>query len=157
MRKLLSLVLGAFMSTQAQAEDKWGVATAQDNGKPLIYRYILSPPSGVRISDYPDMVAMTWVFDASVRNGLPEPGTNSRMVELEELLEKTLESKKNAYLTISVTGNGRKEWQWYSRDVSETMKLINEVLSGRVAYPIEISRQSDPGWSAYFDIVNAAR
>jgi hypothetical protein len=157
MRKLLSLLIGLFVSSQAHAADRWGVATSEDNGKPLIYRYILKPPSGIRISDYPDMIAISWEFDASVRNGMPDAGTNTRMIELEEVLEKKLEGSKNAFLTLSVTGNGRKEWQWYSRNVGETMGLINEALSGRTPFPIQISRQSDPKWSAYFDVLKAVK
>ena len=157
MRKLLALIFGSLVSLQAQAETKWGVATAQDNGKPLIYRYIASPPAGIRITDYPHLVAISWTFDGSIRNGMPEPDVNERMIQLEDLLEKALESKKNAFMTLIVTGNGRKEWQWYSRDVSETMQLINEALKDIAPFPIEISLQSDPNWSAYFDIIKAVK
>jgi hypothetical protein len=156
-RTLIGLLLGLAISMQTQAEDRWAVATGSDNGRPLIYRYILAPPEGIKIGQYPNLLGISWKYDGSARSGMPDPATNQRMVLLEELLEKKLEGTRNAFLTVSVTGNGRKEWQWYSRDIQETMKLLNEALQGQDAFPIQISRQDDPKWSAYFGILNAAK
>ncbi|GAA4493998.1 DUF695 domain-containing protein [Pseudaeromonas paramecii] len=157
MPKLLCLLIGLLIYSQVHAADGWGVATSEYNRKPLIYRFLLKPPSGIQISDYPDLTGISWVFEASVNNGMPDSATNTRMIEFEELLENKLEGSNNAFLTLCVTGNRRKEWQWYSRNVGETMKLINQALLGKSRFPILISRQSDPTWSAYFDVVKLVK
>ena len=50
--------------------------------------------------------------ESANENGMPSPAENERMVLLEELLE-PLETQRTAFMTVVVTCNGVKEWQWY--------------------------------------------
>ncbi len=156
-RLIVILLVGVGIHMQAKCEDRWAVATGDDNGKPVIYRYIVKPPKGIKTREYPNLIAISWSYHGSEQNGMPDPKTNERMVLLEKLLETKLEGSRNACLTVIATGNGHKEWQWYSRNVQETLRLLNEALSGREVFPIQISDQDDQQWSAYYSIVNAAR
>ena len=60
-----------------------------------------------------------------------------------------LETSQSAFLTVVVTGNGTREWQWYSRNPEETMGLVNQAVTGYEPFPIQFSIQDDPQWEAY--------
>ncbi len=126
---LLSGILGLFGCTRSTPNDQWTVATGEDNGKPMIVRYRSNPPSGVNIKEYPHLIAISWKYEPTNDSGMPSKQDNDRMVLLEELLD-SMESQRTAFMTVIVTSNGVKEWQWYSRNQEETMESLNSVLSG---------------------------
>ncbi len=80
---------------------------------------------------------------------MPSPDISTLMRQFEELLESALENPQSAFLTVVVTGNDRREWQWYSRSPEETMGFVNQVLMDREPFPVEFSMQEDPQWEAY--------
>ncbi len=71
------------------------------------------------------------------------------MAELEDLLESGLESVRQAFLTVIVTGNGVREWQWYARDPEKTMEIVNETLGHLEPFPVQFAFQADPDWEGY--------
>ena len=80
------------------------------------------------------------------------------MTEFEELLEVGLENIRQAFLTIIVTGNGVRQWQWYARDPEETMELVNKTLGQLEPFPVQFSFQNDPEWEGYnefFEIIGS--
>jgi len=153
---VLSSLLGLFGCSKPSAKDQWTVATGEDKGKPMIIRFRSNIPPGIDIKQYSHLLAISWKYEPANEGGMPSQVDNDRMVVLEELLD-SLETKRTAFLTVVVTCNGVKEWQWYSRDREETMKALNSALSGQAAFPIEIIQQEDPGWSAYFRFRNSAK
>jgi hypothetical protein len=56
---------------------------------------------------------------------------------------------RQAFLTVVVTGNGVREWQWYARNADQVMELVNETLGGSEPFPVEFSFQDDPQWEGY--------
>ena len=148
---LLSVLLSLFGCSAPTPDDEWAVATGEDNGKSMIVRFRSSVPSGVATEEYPHLIAISWKYTPANEGGMPSKADNDRMVLLEDLLQ-VLEEKRVAFLTVSVTCNGVKEWQWYSRDHAETLKELNAALSGHPPFPIEIIQQHDPQWSAYSNI-----
>ena len=82
-------------------------------------------------------------------SGMPAQKQVERMQLFEDLLRSALEGPGQAYLTVIVTGNGVREWQWYSRDPAETMALVNKALSNHDPFPVQFSVQDDPDWQAY--------
>lgn len=154
---LLSSLLGLMGCSKKKQEDAWAVATGHDGGKPLIFRFREVVPPDISKPEFPNLLAISWQYDPDINNGMPTPKDNERMVLLEDLLEKALEGKKQSILTAVVTGNGVKEWQWYSRDAKTSMQIINEALSGHSEFPIQISTEHDPEWSAYLNLRGMAK
>jgi Family of unknown function (DUF695) len=150
---LLSVILSFLGCAKSKPDDKWTVATGRYNGKPMIVRFRSAIPSGVNIKQYPYLMVISWKYESADQNGMPSKSDYDRMVLLENLLE-SIETKQTAFLTVSVTCNGVKEWQWYSRDQKEAMAALNSALSGQNPFPIQISQQQDPEWSAYFRFKN---
>ncbi len=130
-------------------DNRWSIATGEDDGRPLIFRIRNQAPAFVKQPDFPHLLAICWPFDADVNNGMPTLENAERMAELENLLEEGLEASCEAFLTVAVTGNGVREWQWYARDRNAVMEHINKTLGELDPFPIEISFQNDPAWQGY--------
>jgi len=142
--------------TRDSEEDEWSLAQKEDDGKLMIIRFRSDTPTGVDTKRYPHLVAISWKYHPENEGGMPSSADNERMVLLEGLLE-PLETNGRAYLTAVVTCNGVREWQWYTNDPGKMIDAFNAALAGRPPFPITLSQQADPGWSAYFGIRNAAQ
>jgi Family of unknown function (DUF695) len=137
-------------------QDAWSVATAMDGEMPLIIRFRSQPPAGINKTNYQDMIAITWQYEADEESsGMPGEAEKERMDELEDLLMPALESAKVAFLTVIVTGNGVREWQWYSRSAEALIDTMNKCLGSLPAFPISISAQKDPDWATYQQFLDA--
>ena len=130
-------------------ESGWSIATGEDQGNPLIFRVRNAPPSFVVQLEFSTLLAIAWSFEPINETGMPSPDDTKRMTELEDLLETGLEGSKEAFLTVVVTGNGVREWQWYARSSDRVMELVNSTLGHLEPFPIQISFQDDPEWQGY--------
>ena len=130
-------------------DSTWFMATGDDEGMPLIYRVRESAPPYSTKAAFTKLLAVTWEFDPSTNNGLPLPDAHERMQQLEDLLEPIFSDARQAFLTVVVTGNGVREWQWYTRDSEAAMKLVNEALGELDPFPVQFSFQDDPAWLGY--------
>ena len=128
--------------------DRWFTANGEEGGLPLIFRARQNIPVGANPSDYPNQILVEWHFDVDENNGMPPAATNEAQIEFEDALA-NLDDGDKSYLMLVVTGNGRKFWYWYAKDVPEWMGQLNNVLSEHPVYPIEVSDTSDPEWSVW--------
>ena len=116
---------------------------------PLIVRFRNQAPAFASKTTFTFLLAVCWEYQAPNENGMPAPEDAQRMADLEELLEAGLESVQQAFLTVIVTGNGVREWQWYARDPERTMELVNKTLRHLEPFPIQFAFQADPEWEGY--------
>jgi hypothetical protein len=130
-------------------EERWTVAQGEDDGLPLIFRIRNKKPHGIELNTYPHLIAISWLYPSTNEFRMPSSEISTLMMQFEELLETVLEKSQSAFLTVIVTGNERREWQWYSRSPEETMGFVNQVLMEREPFPVEFSMQKDPQWEAY--------
>ena len=161
MRKLLAMailssLLRLFGCGKPESKERRSVATGSDNGFPMIVRFRNKIPEGVQPSDYPHLMAIAWSYEPQT-NGMPSREITHQMEEFENLLDKGLESRREAFMTVAVTCNGRREWQWYARDQDHFIRLLNSALAGRSPFPVQISHQDDKEWAAYQRFQERAR
>jgi len=130
-------------------ETCWSVATVEDDGKPLIFRIREQAPSFASKEEFPHLLAVSWPYRSPNEQGMPAPAEAERMGELEDLLDAGLEGVEQAFLSVIVTGNGVREWQWYARDPEKIMELVNQTLRHRKPFPVQFSFQDDPEWQGY--------
>ena len=114
---------------------------------PVIFR-IRTLPAKLNRADFARLIAVSWRYEVH-DSGMRSPEERDRMDLFEDLLTPVLETPENAILTVVVTGNGVREWQWYSRSDVETMELVNSALAGQDPFPVEFVVQDDPNWEAY--------
>ena len=91
--------------------------------------------------------------------GLPAPDETQLMDKFEDALVSTLELSQTAYLMVILTGNGERDWLWYTRGEADAMRQVNQALKGHPRYPVEFSVQQDRRWRAYaqFETSNASQ
>ncbi|WP_372870861.1 DUF695 domain-containing protein [Shewanella sp.] len=137
---------------EAVAENTYFTAQGEQDGKPVIYRSMEKVPEGQNESDYPTLINIYWPFEADENNGMPNAQTNHDQIAFEDTLDQ-LDQNGVSHLMLVVTGNGRKEWVWYVKDVEGWMIKLNERLSGHKVYPIQIEINQDPEWATYHNFV----
>ena len=131
------------------SDDTWTLATGDDDGMPLIVRIRNQPPSFARKDSFPHLLALSWRYEPEDNRGMPSNDVVERMAQLEVLLMPAFEGTRQAFLTVVVTGNGAREWQWYARDPDRVMELVNETLADYEPFPVEFNFQDDPQWEGY--------
>jgi hypothetical protein len=146
-KKLLMGLFATTATTPAISQDVWEIYTAEDNGMPLVVRLRSDIPSTVTPSAYPHMIAITWQYKSE--SGMPSALEKESMDDLEDTITSVVEPKNQGFLTVVVTGNETREWQFYARNTQDFMSLLNGALANKPVFPIELSLQSDPEWEAY--------
>jgi hypothetical protein len=136
--------------------DQWAVATAEEDGNEVIYRFRSAVPAGIVIRDYPHLVNIYWQIEESHVGGVPTPDVNERMTDLEERLD-TLEGPATGYMVLSITGSNRREWIWYVRDSEKYMERVNDVLGELPPFPIEFEVSDDPDWSTFQGLLRSVK
>ena len=133
------------------AEAEWSLATSvdEDNGNILIMRIRDTPPEFASPDLFPKLLDIVWEFDGSCNNGMPLLNDLERMQTLEDRLEPALEGNQQAFLAVVVTGKGVREWQWYVKEPTEVMKLVNQTLSEIDPFPVKFIFQEDSTWETY--------
>ena len=134
------------------SDNQWSVAQAERNGQPLLIRYRSQRPAGVKPASYPCLISATWSYQAN-EVGLPASEETERMAQFEDAVDdalaSVLEVSPSAYLMVVLTGNGERDWLWYSREEAETMRQVNQALKGHKPYPVQFAVQQDRTWRAY--------
>lgn len=138
------------------AENIYFTAEGEQGGKPVIYRSMENVPEGQKESDFPNLINIYWPFELEVNNGMPNSQTNENQIAFEDAIE-SLDQNGVSHLMLVVTGNGRKEWIWYVKDVDSWMNQLNEKLKGHEVYPIEVEIEQDPKWSTYHNFVSGVK
>lgn len=134
-------------------DDTWSLAEGREEGRRLLFRVRDQTPPGIQPKDYPILLNIYWRFQDSDNDGMPSSPTLARMRELEETSDE-LEPAGHGFLTLSITGNQRKEWIWYIRDQGQFMIEVNRVLAGHNPFPIEFQTQLDSEWLSHKSLID---
>jgi len=154
LRLLAAFIICSLLMPKAFAENIYFTAQGKQNGKPVIYRSMQAVPKGQLEADYPNLINIYWSFDVDSNNGMPDRSSNEKQIAFEDAIE-SLDANGVSHLMLVVTGNGRKEWIWYVKDVDKWIGQLNTLLAGHEVYPIEINIEKEPTWSTYHSFVSS--
>lgn len=129
-------------------DEVWFTATAEQDGRTVIFRARKEAPCGIDTEDYPYYVSVFWPYKPANDGGMPDGDTNADHIVFEDTLI-PLDLEGYSQLMLVITGNGSKEWIWYVRDFDDWIGRLNAALSGHPVYPIDIEYQLDPEWSIH--------
>jgi hypothetical protein len=135
-------------------DDDWTVGEAKINGLPWIVRIRSQLPARPDREIYENLIIISWQYSAD-ESGMPERAEHKSMNELEDAIEQQLEPSGLGVQAASTTGNGTKEWRYYTYDTDEFMDKFNQSLVGHQTYPIEIQLFKDPDWSGLSELLPA--
>jgi hypothetical protein len=104
---------------------------------------------------FPTRIDVIWEFESPDSTGQPSQSTLMEMEAMEELLLESMEKDFQSVLAGIFTGNGHREWYWYTQDKDEFLSRFNACMGKRGGLPLEIFHQNDPDWNEYKDMLEA--
>jgi len=135
------------MTTRVPASDepKGIIGRAYEDGRPVIFKFVSELPSETIRTRLPWLTVISWEYDGSDNEGMPESEEVDAMKRLEEAIDS---SEKETALrhAFSRTGNELKELAYYIEDRDQFMAAFNDTLAAHPVYPIEIEFYNDPDW-----------
>lgn len=123
------------------------IATRPSDGHRIVYRYQSDFAPGFERARFPDRVVIAWAYDSD--SGMPSKPEREAMDRLEDLLAPYVEQPALSNLALVSTGEGLREWTYYTRSQDEFMAKLNEALARLPRFPIEIDLAKDPRWERY--------
>ena len=144
-------------SNMTNSQERGIIGRSYENDLPVIYKLVDEIPDQSVRAALPWLTVISWKYDGSGNNGMPEEALNQSMVQLERAIENSLLKPTSCRHAYSRTGNGNKEFVYYISDRDAIMSEFNEALSGHPRYPIEINFYNDPEWEDFRKLLESFR
>lgn len=132
----------------ANNSDWWTAPTESENGNLImvtgrrdIENFKNNPKFNIRIE-------VTWKYNSDI-SGMPDFETSSLMEEVQTAIENSFKKDPIAVLTGIYTGDGERNWIFYTLSTNIFGKKFNEALQPFELLPITIYAENDPDWSEY--------
>ena len=137
-------------------KDIWWTAPAESEdghlimvtGRRDVSRFRSNPRFNIRIE-------VTWRYDSADASGMPDTETSQLMEQVQEALQKEFQKDPVAVLTGIYTGDGKRDWVFYSLSTHIFGRKLNEVLAPFPLLPISIYCENDTGWEEYDEMSQA--
>lgn len=133
----------------------WIEATTEENGVDVHVKLRDGIPVGKRAS-FPHQISIVWDYDG-MSDGMPPAETAGEISRFDQALQRLDESLSDAFLMISVLGDDRAEWIWYTADVEQYMATFSTAMSDFKESPIDMETIEDPQWESFNDLRNAVK
>lgn len=132
--------------------DKWWSYPADgENGKTVI----VSGHDGIdkfrENGKYIYRIDVSWRYNA-LSSGMPEDADAELMEQATDALQAAFTKDKVAVMTGIYTGDGRRDWVFYTKNLHIFSIVFNKALETLDAMPLEISASEDPGWEEYSEM-----
>lgn len=132
----------------ANNSDWWTAPTESENGNLImvtgrrdIENFKNNPKFNIRIE-------VTWKYNSDI-SGMPDFETSSLMEEVQTAIENSFKKDPIAVLTGIYTGDGERNWIFYTLSTNIFGKKFNEALQSFELLPITIYAENDPEWNEY--------
>lgn len=94
------------------------------------------------------VVRVSWRYN-SLPDGMPDEIDAEIMGRVTDAIETTFRKDKAAFLVAIYTGDGQRDWLFYTANLGIFGKVFNRALEDIETIPLEIDAQSDPDWEEY--------
>jgi len=133
----------------AGIDDSWAASEGVLDGKPMLVRVRQRVRSIAGRSRFPHRLRVVWEYQPDNESGMPSPADLEAITNCENLLADALEQGNHAILTHAVMCDGLRQWIFYSSDLQESARRINDILPHDPPYPIELTVEPDADWLEY--------
>lgn len=123
------------------------IATRPSDGHQIVYRYRSEFGPSFKRALYPDRVIISWTYQSA--SGMPSRTEHESMDRMEDLLTPHVAQASLSILALVSTGEGLREWVYYTKSKEEFMANVNKALRGVPRFPVEIDLSKDPEWQRY--------
>lgn len=129
--------------------DKWWTSPAEgEKGQLVIVTGRDGIDAAMESGKYTARVDVSWEYD-STADGMPTDEDARILENVTEALKETFRKENAAVLTGIYTGEGRRDWVFYTRNLGVFGKLFNQALADLPQLPLLIEAESDPDWEEY--------
>lgn len=142
------------LKSNIDEDEKGIIGRYYEKDMPVIMKFVNELPEKSIIEKYPMLTVVSWKYDGSSNNGMPEKDINERMIMLEDAIEKSSVSTKLFKHAYSRTGNNLKELVYYSTSQNDFLEILNKSLESHERYPIEINFYEDKEWVDFKKVID---
>ncbi len=82
-------------------------------------------------------------------SGMPSDSDAALMEQATDALMQTFRKDKAAYMTGIYTGEGRRDWIFYTFNLNIFGRVLNRALAELPLLPLRMEAEEDPGWEEY--------
>lgn len=132
----------------------WTYPAETESGKTLIVTGRDNIDAFRDSGKYPFRMNVYWDY-VPLDNGMPKEEDAKLMEEATEHFLNATKKDKAAVLTGIYTGDGRRDWVFYTRSLFIFRNILNRALAGMPQLPIAIEASEDPGWEEYSEMREA--
>lgn len=93
-------------------------------------------------------VTVIWDYDAEP-SGYPDKATSELMEQATDAMAEEFRKDDIAYMTGIYTGDGRREWVFYTSNMNIFNKVFNRALENLPVLPIVVEAEEDRDWEEY--------
>jgi hypothetical protein len=79
---------------------------------------------------------------------MPPVDVNNSQVDFEDAVD-GLGDGTCGYLMLVFTGNGRKDWLYYTKDIDAWMAMLNSCMASHSPCPLDIENWRDAEWATW--------
>ncbi len=126
----------------------WSAPTEAENGRTIIVTGRDYMDEIISKGKFIYRVTVSWEYN-SLPSGMPEDEDAKLMEEATDSLMQEFKKDKVAYLTGIYTGDGRRDWVFYTQNLNIFGRVFNRALASLPQMPLLIEAESDPDWAEY--------
>ena len=129
--------------------DDWWTAPAEgDNGSLILVTGRRGMDNVIATGVYRYRVEVTWPYEGDSK-GLPSYTDSKVMEEVTDAMNENLDRDPVAVLTGIYTGDGQRNWVFYTRSLHIFQRKFNEIMAPFHALPLQFEAEEDPDWQEY--------
>jgi hypothetical protein len=140
--------------------DAWTLAHGEFQGKPMILRVRDVDDAVQRHPDLDTRLTVAWSYAAPDEHGFPAPDDAASMDAFEHRLFDAFERANHAIGFAVITHDGVREWVFYTGDLEEAQKRLNDEFLNDARdepFPLRFDVADDPDWDEYASLLAALR
>ena len=133
------------------SENYWTYPAETESGKTLIVTGRDDMDAVRESGKYPYRLTVSWDY-TPLPDGFPDAETAALMEQADEALKAETRKDQAAVLTGVYTGDGRRDWVFYTRSLHIFRNILNRALADLPVLPLSIDAAEDPDWEEYLDM-----
>ena len=133
------------------SDDWWTAPTEAENGNLILVTGRRSMDNVIQTGLYRYRIEVTWPYEGDGK-GLPLYADSKVMEEITDALNESFDHAPVAILTGIYTGDGQRNWVFYTRSLHIFQRKFNEVMAPFPALPLQFEAEEDPNWQEYHEM-----
>ena len=136
------------MAKLAISDDWWTAPAECENGNLVLVTGRRSMDNIIQTGLYRYRIEVTWPYQGDDK-ALPTYTDSKVMEEITDALNESFDRDPAAILTGIYTGDGQRNWVFYTRSLHIFQRKFNEVMAPFPALPLQFEAEEDPDWLEY--------